>query len=278
MTAASTTTVLTALIALAVLLAVAAILLLRRRRSDAMARPAGAAGAGAARATGEQAGAPEGEAATREGAAAEAGGVAAVGEAAGDGAPSATGERTDAAGDGGASETDGPPADPDAAGPAAPAAAAPAAADATAADTPTTDPGAVVADLHARAVVLREQVGWPSGEALAGMPSFRETVDDVLAKDLPDGALLRIGTDNDELVASVGLAALVERGALPADWTDTAVRRLRRSGTQDEHFLLLTLVNAPGRVIGRVLEQNRHISDAGGALYGGCQTVPMVPR
>ena len=132
---------------------------------------------------------------------------------------------------------------------------------------PTTDPGAVVADLHARAVVLREHVGWPSGEALAGMPIFRETVEAVLAKDLPDDALLRIGTDNDEFVASVGLAALVERDALPADWTDTAVRRLRRSGTQDEHFLLLTLVTVPGRVIGRVLEQNRHISDAGIAWF-----------
>ena len=99
------------------------------------------------------------------------------------------------------------------------------------------------------------------------MPIFRETVEAVLAKDLPDDALLRIGTDNDEFVASVGLAALVERDALPADWTDTAVRRLRRSGTQDEHFLLLTLVTVPGRVIGRVLEQNRHISDAGIAWF-----------
>ena len=132
---------------------------------------------------------------------------------------------------------------------------------------PATDPGAVVADLHARAVVLREHVGWPSGEALASMPTFRETVDAVLAKDLPDDALRRIGTDNDEFVASVGLAALVERDALPGDWTDTAVRRLRRSGTQDEHFLLLTLVTVPGRVIGRVLEQNRHISDAGIAWF-----------
>ena len=229
MTAASTTTVLTALIALAVLLAVvAAIPLMRRRRSEEAASAAGAAAEDV---------------------------PPAPNEAAGDGAATAPAAPAHA--------------DPPPTGGEAPEEADTTAPAADAADDPplTADPGAVVADLHARAVVLREQVGWPSGEALAGMPVFRETVEAVLAKDLPDDALLRIGADNDEFVASVGLAALVERDALPDDWTDTAVRRLRRSGTQDEHFLLLTLVGAPGRVIGRVLEQNRHISDAGIAWF-----------
>ena len=232
MTTASTTTVLTALIALAVLVAVVAVTpLVRRRRRDEGARAAGATAEGVphapGKAAGEGAGAATGEAGGE-------GSGAATGEAGGEGSAAATGE---AAGD--------DPAGAD--GDAADVGAAPAGADAAADDHPTADPGAVVADLHARAVLLREQVGWPSGEALAGMPTFRETVDAVLAKDLPDDALLRIGTDNDEFVASVGLAALVERNALPADWTDTAVRRLRRSGTQDEHFLLLTLVGARGR-------------------------------
>ena len=99
------------------------------------------------------------------------------------------------------------------------------------------------------------------------MPVFRETVEAVLAKDLPDDALLRIGADNDEFVASVGTGG-PRRARRPARRLD-GHRRAPPAPvrTQDEHFLLLTLVNVPGRVIGRVLEQNRHISDAGIAWF-----------
>jgi ATP-dependent Clp protease ATP-binding subunit ClpC len=133
---------------------------------------------------------------------------------------------------------------------------------------PTPDPGALIAGLHARAVAIRDQVGQPSGAALAAMPAFREIVAElVVSRDLSDDALLRIATDDDELVSSAGLAALLRRGAVPEDWPDTAIPRLRRSSITDEHFLLLSLVDVPGRVIGRVLDQNRTISDAGIAWF-----------
>jgi hypothetical protein len=136
---------------------------------------------------------------------------------------------------------------------------------AAATDTTPIDTGAVVAELHRRAHEMREEVGWPSGPALGRMPMFREAVDGLGG--VPTDGLVEIARDEDEIVSSAGLAALIGRGELPDDWTETAVRKLRRSGAADEHFLLLSIAGVPGRIIGPVLAQNEHITDAGIAWF-----------
>jgi ATP-dependent Clp protease ATP-binding subunit ClpC len=293
MITASTTTVLTALIALAVLVAlVAAIPVLRRRNDGAarsgaaggggagegLARPgAGAAGDDAARAEEETAGARApsagGAADTRLGADEPSGDRAPPAAGAADTRPGAdepsdgpapsAGEAADS--QAAADETADKTADDPARSPGDAADGRPAAD-----DTPpaSADPAAIAADLRTRAAAIHEAAADRSVEALATMPAFRDAVDRLVADDgLSADALLRIATDGDEVVSSIGIAALVERRALPGDWPDIAIRRLRKSSVIDEHFLLLSLVEAPGRVIGRVLAQHDRLTDSGIAWF-----------
>ena len=129
------------------------------------------------------------------------------------------------------------------------------------------DPGDLLSNLHRRAQALHDDVGWPEGKALAQMPAFREGVDEILARGLDTLAITEVAEDADDIVSSFALAALIQRGELPETWTATAVHRLRKSSVVDEHFLLLALVHAPGRVIGPVLRWHGEITDEGMARF-----------
>jgi ATP-dependent Clp protease ATP-binding subunit ClpC len=112
-------------------------------------------------------------------------------------------------------------------------------------------PADVVAHMDARAV--REQVDDVSIWSLEDCASFHEGVERLRAAGLPTEELLTLSAAGDEVVRCMALRVLRERDDLPADWVQTVLDRLSRSGLADEHELLATIVHAPGRLIGPVI-------------------------
>ncbi len=103
---------------------------------------------------------------------------------------------------------------------------------------------------------LHETYEWADPEHLPLDDSFKDEVERLARPDLDVDAVMRMSRDTNAYIACMALAALAERDDVPPEWTDSAVRALRRVPNEVEPFVYGALVNhAAYPVIGPALAQ-----------------------
>ena len=92
--------------------------------------------------------------------------------------------------------------------------------------------------------------------AFRSTSSFKDEVERLAQRELDVDAVMRMSRDTNAYVACMALAALAERDDVPQEWTDSAVRALRRVPNEVEPFVYGALVkHAAYPVIGPALAQ-----------------------
>ncbi len=103
---------------------------------------------------------------------------------------------------------------------------------------------------------LQEEYGWADPERLPLDKRFKDEVERLAQQEVDVDAVLRLSRDTNVYVACMALAALAERDDVPPEWTDSAVRALRRVPNEVEPFVYGALVkHAAYPVVGPTLAQ-----------------------
>ena len=116
--------------------------------------------------------------------------------------------------------------------------------------------------VRAAVTELMAELDWwdMTPEALEAQPAFRRGVEELADEDTPVESVVQKTRDPSGWLASMALAALVERDDVPEEWVTWALRHPARPSNVEDAFLLRALAeHASGRAIPPVLAAHESI-------------------